>query len=134
MIDFQYINTEIPSFNSEFFILSITKLINEEKKVLGDITVIFVTDEHLLVMNKEYLNHDYYTDIITFDFCERNIVSGDLFISLDRVKENASIFNVDFMNELQRVVIHGVLHLCGYKDKTVEEETKMRELENKYMN
>jgi rRNA maturation RNase YbeY len=134
MIDFQHINTEIPSFNSEFFILSITKLINEEKKVLGDITVIFVTDEHLLVMNKEYLNHDYYTDIITFDFCERNIVSGDLFISLDRVKENASIFNVDFMNELQRVVIHGVLHLCGYKDKTVEEETKMRELENKYMN
>lgn len=134
MIDFQFINIEIPDFNSEFFVLSITKLLEQESKVLGDISIIFVTDAYLLEMNQKYLDHDYYTDIITFDYCVTNIVSGDLFISVDRVQENARIVNVDFITELHRVMIHGILHLCGYKDKTDEEERVMRELENKYLN
>lgn len=134
MIDFQFVNTEIPGFNSEFFVLSLTNVIEKELKVIGEISIIFVSDSYLLEMNQKYLNHDYYTDIITFDYCEMNIVSGDLFISVDRVQENAESFDVDFLTELQRVMIHGVLHLCGYKDKTEEEERLMRELENKYLN
>jgi len=134
MIDFQFINKEIPGFNSEFFILSLTNLLNKEAKTLGEISIIFVSDSYLLEMNQKYLNHDYYTDIITFDYCEMNIVSGDLFISVDRVQENADTFNVDVLTEIHRVIIHGVLHLCGYKDKTEEEERLMLELENKYLN
>lgn len=134
MIDFQFINKEIPGFNSEFFVLSLTNLLDNEFKVLGDISIIFVTDSYLLEMNQKYLNHDYYTDIITFDYCEMNIVSGDLFISVDRVRENADTFSVDLLTELHRVMIHGVLHLCGYKDKSDDEVRLMRELENKYLN
>ena len=134
MIDFQFINKEIPGFNSEFFILSLTNVVKTELKELGDISIIFVSDQYLLEMNQKYLNHDYFTDIITFDYCEHNIISGDLFISVDRVKENADSFNVDELTEIHRVMIHGVLHLCGYKDKTEEEEKNMRLLENKYLN
>ncbi len=134
MIDFQFINKEIPGFNSEFFILSLSKLITEEAKVIGDISIIFVSDEYLLEMNKKYLNHDYYTDIITFDYCEKNVISGDLFISVERVEENADTFNISFISELHRVMIHGVLHLCGYRDKTDEEQVEMRSMENKYLN
>ena len=134
MIDFQFINKEIPGFNSEFFVLSLTNLLNKEAKILGDISIIFVSDPYLLEMNQKYLNHDYYTDIITFDYCEMNIVSGDLFISVDRVQENAETFDVDVLTELHRVMIHGLLHLCGFKDKSLEEERLMRELENKYLN
>ena len=134
MIDFQFINKEIPGFDSEFFILSLTSLVKEEGKLLGDVSVIFVSDDYLLEINQSYLNHDYYTDIITFDYCEQNVISGDLFISVDRVRENADVFNVDFGTELHRVIIHGVLHLCGYKDKTEENEKEMRILENKYLN
>jgi len=134
MIDFQFINKEIPGFNSEFFVLSLTNLLEQESKVLGDISIIFVSDSYLLEINQKYLNHDYYTDIITFDYCEMNIISGDLFISVDRVQENADTYNVGFLTELHRVMIHGVLHLCGYKDKSDDEKRLMRELENKYLN
>ena len=134
MIDFQFINKEIPGFNSEFFILSLSNVVKTELKELGDISIIFVSDQYLLEMNQKYLNHDYFTDIITFDYCEDNVISGDLFISIDRVKENADSFNVDELTEIHRVMIHGVLHLCGYKDKTEEEEKNMRLLENKYLN
>jgi rRNA maturation RNase YbeY len=134
MIEIEMINVEVPEFNPEFFVLALSKTIQEEGFLLGDITVIFVTDGYLLDMNKKHLNHDYYTDIITFDYCEGNIISGDLFISLDRVRENASIFDTPFLLELKRVMIHGVLHLCGHKDKTKEEEENMRSLENKYLN
>lgn len=134
MIEIQMINIEVPEFNPEFFVLALSKTIQEEGFLLGDITVIFVTDGYLLEMNKKHLNHDYYTDIITFDYCEGNIISGDLFISLDRVRENASTFDTPFLLELKRVMIHGVLHLCGHKDKTKEEEENMRSLENKYLN
>jgi rRNA maturation RNase YbeY len=134
MIEIEMINIEVPEFNPEFFVLALSKTIQEEGFLLGDITVIFVTDGYLLEMNKKHLNHDYYTDIITFDYCEGNIISGDLFISLDRVRENASTFDTPFLFELKRVMIHGVLHLCGHKDKTKEEEENMRSLENKYLN
>lgn len=134
MIEIEMINVEVPEFNPEFFVLALSKTIQEEGFLLGDITVIFVTDGYLLEMNKKHLNHDYYTDIITFDYCEGNIISGDLFISLDRVRENASTFDAPFLLELKRVMIHGVLHLCGHKDKTKEEEENMRSLENKYLN
>lgn len=134
MIEIEMINVEVPEFNPEFFVLALSKTIQEEGFLLGDITVIFVTDGYLLEMNKKHLNHDYYTDIITFDYCEGNIISGDLFVSLDRVRENASTFDTPFLLELKRVMIHGVLHLCGHKDKTKEEEENMRSLENKYLN
>ena len=98
--------------------------------ILTKFSIIFCSDEYLLEMNRTHLDHDYYTDIITFDYTDNQIVSGDLFISVDRVRENASDFNVSFQHELHRVIIHGVLHLCGYKDKSDEEEKLMRSKEN----
>ena len=107
-----------------------TKVSLQEDKELGDVTIIFCSDDYLLEVNREHLNHDYYTDIITFDYSDFPIVSGDLFISVDRVKENATDFNVSFEHELHRVIIHGFLHLCGYFDKTNEDELLMRSKEN----
>ena len=107
-----------------------TKVSLQEDKELGDVTIIFCSDDYLLEVNREHLNHDYYTDIITFDYSVFPIVSGDLFISVDRVKENATDFNVSFEHELHRVIIHGFLHLCGYFDKTNEDEMLMRSKEN----
>lgn len=94
-----------------------------------EISYIFCTDEYILGINKEYLQHDYYTDIITFDYCENNLISGDLFISLDTVLSNSQEYNTTFTDELNRVIIHGILHLLGYKDETSEEAAKMRQLE-----
>lgn len=91
---------------------------------------IFVSDEKLLEVNKQFLSHDYYTDIITFDYVEDNVISGDIYISIDRIKENAKKFNVTFDNELHRVIIHGVLHLLGYKDHNPKDEKQMRKEEN----
>ena len=107
-----------------------TKVSLQEYKELGDVTIIFCSDDYLLEVNREHLEHDYYTDIITFDYSDFPTVSGDLFISVDRVKENASDFNVSFEHELHRVIIHGFLHLCGYFDKTNEDELLMRSKEN----
>lgn len=108
-------------------------LINRELKQFEDITIIFCSDDYLLSINKQYLNHDYYTDIITFDYVEENRISGDLFISLDRVRENAEKFKVEVKKELFRVIFHGVLHLVGYKDKTKEEQAVMRQKEDIYL-
>ena len=102
---------------------------NNNKKV-GEIAYIFCSDEQLLEINKEFLNHDYYTDIITFDYSETDVVSGDLFISIDRIKDNAKILNIPYKEELHRVIIHGILHLLGNKDKTESESKKMRLLED----
>ena len=107
-------------------------IINEIKRQ-GDISVVFCSDNYLLEMNKEYLEHDYFTDIITFDYVEENVISGDLFISYDRVVENAQNLNIEVIKELYRVVFHGILHLCGYKDKTNEEQKLMTEKENYYL-
>ena len=107
-----------------------TKVSLQEYKELGDVTIIFCSDDYLLEVNREHLEHDYYTDIITFDYSDFPTVSGDLFISVDRVKDNATDFNVSFEHELHRVIIHGFLHLCGYFDKTNEDEILMRSKEN----
>lgn len=99
------------------------------KKKVDEIAYIFCSDEKILEINKQYLQHDYYTDIITFDYSEEGLISGDIFISLDTVRSNSEKFNTNYAEELYRVIIHGILHLCGYKDKTPEEEKAMREKE-----
>jgi len=119
-------------FNPGIF-SKIENLIQNENKTKGDLSFIFCSDDYLLDINKKYLNHDFYTDVITFDYSENNILSGDVFISIDRVKENAGTFNVPFEEELQRVMIHGVLHLAGYKDKTDKEKKQMTDKENFYL-
>lgn len=111
----------------------IKALLEHENLMLGDLAIVFCSDEYLLEVNKKYLNHDYYTDVITFDYSEGNCVSGDLMVSYDRVKENAVVLDSTVEQELKRVVYHGVLHLCGYKDKGERDKTKMTERENFYL-
>lgn len=130
MLDIHYEDVEDLSLAEESLSNWITEVCSKESKYFGDISLIFCSDEYLLEMNRTHLDHDYYTDIITFDYTENQFVSGDLFISIDRVRENASDFNVSFVHELHRVIIHGVLHLCGYKDKSDEDEKLMRSKEN----
>ena len=122
------------SFNEKLVSGWINSSINEICKITGDISIVFCNDEYLKVINVKYLNHDYYTDIITFDYSKGEIISGDLFISVDRVAENAKLNNVHFINELYRVIIHGVLHLCGYNDKTTKEKKEIRDKENFFLN
>ena len=105
----------------------------EEGFKVGEINVIFCSDPYLLEINRHYLHHDYFTDIITFDYCENGVLSGDLFISVDTVKGNSEEYQVMFHVELLRVIIHGVMHLAGYKDKTDPDAAKMRERENHYL-
>ena len=116
---------------------SITKwlkdAISTEDKELGEINYIFCDDQYLLKKNQEYLQHDTFTDIITFDYTEEKRLSADIFISIERVKENAIIFAVPFETELRRVIIHGILHLIGYKDKSAEDAETMRSKENFYL-
>ena len=111
----------------------IEDVIISENKELGDINYVFCSDEYLLEKNIEYLNHDNLTDIISFNYCEGDIISSDIMISIDRIKENSIIFENSFSNELHRVMIHGVLHLIGYNDKTKKEKQKMREREDFYL-
>ena len=106
------------------------QVIRKEGKVPGDIAYIFCDDEYMLERNVAFLNHDTYTDIITFDECVGNIVAGSILISLDRVGENAEAFGKSFENEFLRVLVHGTLHLCGYKDKTEDEAKTMRQKED----
>lgn len=111
----------------------IEKCVINEAKMMGDISIIFCSDNYLLEVNKQYLKHDYFTDIITFDYTEGNIVAGDLFLSIDRIKENATALNTGFDQEFLRVVIHGILHLLEYNDKTTREKEVMTEKENFYL-
>jgi len=134
MISIEFYSDAFPEIPSQSLIDTTPVLIVDEGCVLGDITFVFCSDEELLGVNKEFLNHDYYTDIITFDYSEGSVISGDLFISIDRVKENALSFNVQIMEELHRVAFHGVLHLLGYNDKTEAEVIIMRAKENHYLN
>ena len=110
----------------------LAEIVKTEGKKTGDVNIIFCSDEHLLGINKQYLNHDYYTDIITFNYNTEKI-NGDLFISIDRVEENAKTNNVSRETEVLRVMAHGVLHLLGYKDKTEIEIKEIREKENFYL-
>lgn len=105
----------------------------EESRKLGRINIIFCSDNYLLDVNMKFLQHDYYTDIITFDYCEKDVLSGDLFISIDSVRANAEFFGTTFDNELNRVIVHGLLHLIGYDDHTEEDQKIMRSKENFYL-
>jgi len=111
----------------------ITDTIKEEEKQLEEISYIFCTDDYLLKINQEHLNHDTYTDIITFDYTENGIISSEIYISVDRARENAKNLGVAALDEMHRVIIHGVLHLCGYKDKSDLQSQEMRGKENYYL-
>ena len=108
----------------------IKQVIEAKGKKTGNITYIFCDDEYLLEVNKQYLQHDYYTDVITFDYVENDLISGDIFISTDRERENALAFGSSETEELHRVIIHGALHLLGLKDKSEKEASQMRQAEN----
>ena len=121
---------DLSKFNIES---NIEKLVTNENKMLGDVNYILCSDAYLLDINRQYLNHDYYTDVISFDYCEDNVISGDIFISVDTVADNAKEYGVTFEKELARVMIHGVLHFVGYNDKSDEEVPIMRAKENQYL-
>lgn len=104
-----------------------------EMKKLGNINIIFCSDDYILDVNMKYLQHDYFTDIITFDYCEKDFLNGDLFISIDSVRENALYYGTEFADELNRVMVHGLLHLIGYDDHSEEDIKMMRYKENYYL-
>jgi rRNA maturation RNase YbeY len=132
MIAFEYLKKDdITKINHNKKWLN--QVISNEDKEEGDITYIFCDDDYLLEKNIRFLNHNTLTDVITFDYCEGNSVGGDIFISIERVKENSEVFKVDFLTELNRVMVHGLLHLLGYKDKTERESNLMRKKENYYL-
>lgn len=131
MIDFLSEDIEFPSINTALLKKWITKIIKDHDFNVGSISVIFCSDEYILKTNREFLDHDYYTDIITFDYCENRNISGDLLISLETVASNSKEFKTDFIDELYRVIIHGILHLLGYDDKTPELRSVIRKEEDK---
>jgi rRNA maturation RNase YbeY len=132
-VDIFYNEVEILDLDPEFFVLWLGAVCSAEGRQLGALNIVFCSDEFLLEMNKSFLNHDYYTDIITFEDSAERLVNGELYISLDRVRDNTKKLEVNFKEEIYRVVVHGVLHLCGYKDKLVSEEELMRVKENEYL-
>ena len=125
MINYNYLS-DFKIVEEETFNLWITESCQTEDFKIQELNYIFCDDEYLLKINQDYLQHDYLTDIITIDYVSGKNISGDLYISIDRVKENATEFNVTFENELKRVMIHGVLHLMGYSDKSDTATTEMR--------
>ncbi|MFV5697006.1 rRNA maturation RNase YbeY [Flavobacterium sp. ZT3R17] len=129
MINFNY-ETDFTLENEEAVTAWLTNVITSENKKEGEINYIFCDDEYLHKINLEYLNHDTLTDIISFDYTMGNELSGDVFVSIERVKDNAVDFNVPFEDELRRVLVHGVLHYCGYKDKGEADELLMRSKED----
>ncbi len=133
MINFFYEDCIPLNKNNEESLKKIVQLFDKEGFTCGDISVVFCSDTYLLSLNKKYLNHDYFTDIITFPYNEGELINGDLFVSLDRAKENAIDNNEAFSREISRLVIHGCLHLCGFNDKSREEITVMRLKEEEYL-
>jgi rRNA maturation RNase YbeY len=129
MISFNYEN-DFELSNKEQLSNWISRVIASEEKKEGEINYIFCDDDYLLNLNEQYLNHDTLTDIISFDYSMGNEIHGDIFISTERVKDNATDFKVSFEEELKRVMVHGVLHYCGFKDKTEEDEALMRSKED----
>lgn len=125
MISYNY-ETDFELVNEDAFSTWISKIIESESKKEGEINYIFCDDDYLLKINQQYLDHDTLTDIISFDYSVGNELHGDIFISVERVRENAVDFNVTFDEELKRVMAHGVLHYCGYKDKSDADEQLMR--------
>lgn len=128
MIDFNY-ELDFELEHEEDYIAWLSSIIFSHQKSLGDISFIFCNDDYLHRINMEYLKHDTLTDIISFDYSDGSIISGDIFISIERVKDNATTYNVSFKTELLRVLSHGILHFLGYKDKTKEDILQMRNKE-----
>ena len=113
----------------------LVSLFKKEGKKLGELQYIFCSDDYLLDINRQYLNHDFYTDIITFDLSQKgHSINAEIYISVDRVKDNAQEYDSSLKKELHRVIFHGALHLCGYKDKTPSQEKEMRQMEEQYLN
>lgn len=131
MIQFFYEN--LPESVNTDYTIWLKDIILSEGKKLGEINYIFCDDDYLLKVNQDYLQHDYYTDIITFDYVKGKTISGEIFVSLQRISDNASTLSKNYEEELRRVLAHGILHLCGYKDKTEEEEQLMRSKEDYYI-
>lgn len=132
MISFNY-ETDFSLDQEEHYVEWLSKVIDSEAKKEGEINYIFCDDDYLVEINQQYLKHDTLTDIISFDYSIGNELHGDIFISIERVRENALDFAVTFDEELRRVLVHGVLHYCGYKDKTEEDEQLMRAKEEEKM-
>ena len=134
MIHFITENIDMPFFNQDRVILWIKRVARQYDKITGNINYIFCDDERILEVNKQYLQHDYFTDIITFDYSGGKIISGDIFISMDTVLSNSKELNVDFNQELYRIIIHGILHLTGQDDKNPESKKEMTRKENEALN
>ncbi len=130
MIRFLTDNVEMPVFDQQAVRRWITSVAADYSKRVGDINYVFCNDERILQVNREFLAHDYYTDIITFDYSVFPVIAGDIFISLDTVATNAIELGIDFKDELNRIIIHGVLHLTGQGDKTPETRLEMTRKEN----
>lgn len=129
-ITFDSENIDFPEIDIEEVSSWIKKVAKEHNRIVGELSYLFCNDEQILEANNQYLQHDYYTDIITFDYSEEDKISGDILISLDTVKSNSEKFKTDYQEELYRVIIHGVLHLCGINDITESEAINMKEAED----
>lgn len=135
MIDFTVADKPFGLYSGDFNIISewISNAINEENKEVGEISIINCSDDYLLDINVEHLNHNFYTDVITFDYVVGDLISGDIFISEDRIVDNAKEIGVNPKDEFLRIIIHGVMHLCGYKDTTPDEKDEMTKKEDFYL-
>jgi len=131
MITYSAENVKFPAIKRRETTAWIRRVAATYQKKVGEVGYLFCDDEHILEVNREYLGHDYYTDIITFDYCEGDVLNGDLVISLDTVRSNAELFGKDYDEELHRVIIHGILHLCGQNDKGPGEREQMEAAENR---
>lgn len=132
MINYFFENIDTRTIHPDITAWLENLIITEDKKP-GDISYIFCDDDYLLKVNQDYLDHDYFTDVITFDYVKGKTISGDIFVSLPRILENADLLAQDFEREFRRVLAHGVLHLCGYKDKSEADAREMREREEFYL-
>ena len=131
MITYSAENVHMPAIRRRDTSAWIRRVADSYGKRIGEVGYLFCDDEHILQVNREYLGHDYYTDIITFDYCEGDVLNGDLVISLDTVRSNAELFGKQYDEELHRVIIHGILHLCGINDKGPGEREQMEAAEDK---
>lgn len=131
MISYNTINVKLPAIRRRDISQWVRAVAKSYGKRVGEIAYVFCDDEKILEVNRQYLHHDYYTDIITFDYCEGDVLSGDLFISLDTVRTNAAKFGKTYDDELHRVIIHGILHLCGINDKGPGEREVMEAAEDR---
>ncbi len=131
MITYNTINTTMPDISEAEVSTWVRQVAKGYGKAVGDVNYIFVDDETMLDINRRFLGHDYYTDHIGFDYSEGNALSGDIYISLDTVASNARLFGTTFADELHRIIIHGLLHLCGLRDKSPDEQALMRQAEDK---